>query len=78
MFVIANNSNNETSTTTTMLVDTNIIMSAIRSFLIKKNARLEVFWPQLCYLEQQYLPSNLPMPDIELLAQREIMFICCQ
>ena len=75
MFVIANSTINKTSTTTTMSVDTNLIPPAVRPFLTERNARFEVLWPQLRSLEQQHPPPNLPTPDMEPLAQQEIMFV---
>ena len=69
MFVLANITINKTSTTITMSVDINLILPAVRPFLIEKSARFEVLWPQLCSLEQQHLPPNLLTLDMEPLAQ---------
>ena len=55
--------------TTTILVNTNLIPLAMPLFLIEKNARFEVFWPQLRSLKQQHLPPNLFTPDMKQLVQ---------
>lgn len=43
--VIPNSISGKPSKTITIIVDINIIPLAIRLFLIKKNAKFEVFWP---------------------------------
>lgn len=43
MNIILHSISSENNTTTTILVDINIIPLAIRSFLIEKNERFEVF-----------------------------------
>lgn len=58
-----------------MLIDTEPILPAVCLFPTEKNTRFEVLWPQLRSLKQQHPPPNLPTPNIELLAQQEIMFV---
>ncbi len=59
MFVISNSTDNELSTTMTMSVNTNIIPPAVHLFLVEKDARFKVLWPQLRSLEHQYPPANI-------------------
>ena len=47
------------------------------SFLVKRDARFKVFWPQLCSLEHQYVLSNI-FEDVKLLAQQQSMFFLRQ
>ena len=58
MFVISNNTDKEPNITITMFVDTNIILLAVHLFLVEKDAKFKVFWPQLRSLEYQYLLPN--------------------
>ena len=51
MNVIPNSIISETIIFLSMLADINIILLAVCLFLIKKNARFEVFWPQLHFLK---------------------------
>ena len=74
MSVIPNSTDNEPSTTTTMSVDTNIIPPAVRPFLAERDARFEVLWPQLRFLEHQYPPPNI-LEDAEPLARQQSMFV---
>ncbi len=57
-----------------MSVNTNIILLAVRHFLVEKNARFEVFWSQFRSLEHQYLLPNI-LKDAELLAQQQSIFV---
>ena len=67
MFIISNSSDNKPSMTTTMSINTNIILLVVCPFLAEKDTRFEVFWPQLCSLEHQYLLPNI-LKDAESLA----------
>ncbi len=69
MFVIPNSTDNELSMTTTMSINTNIIPPAVRPFLAERDARFEVFWPQLRSLEHQYPPPNI-LKDVEPLVRQ--------
>ena len=51
MFVILNSINDQFSIIIIMFVNINIILPAVHSFLAEKNARFEVFWFQLHFLE---------------------------
>ncbi len=77
MFVIPNSTDDKPSTTMTMSIDINIIPSAACLFFAKRNARFEVFWPQLRSLEHQYLPPNI-LKDVEPLVQQQSMFVWYQ
>ena len=61
-----------------MLVDTDLILLAVRLFLVKTNVRLKILWSQLRFLEQHYLLPNLPILKMKPLAEQEIIFVCCQ
>ncbi len=77
MFVIPNSTDDEPSTITTMSVNTNIIPPAVHPFLVERDARVEVLWPQLRSLEYQYPPPKI-LEDAEPLARQQSIFVRSQ